>query len=67
MYRELQHFRKTLNCELKACLFPAVAGVDPNRLLETYLDQLPTFGHVATCCRSLLTCKKMLPVPVALG
>ena len=43
MYRELQPFREALSHELKASLFPAVAGVDPNRLLETYLDRLTMF------------------------
>jgi transposase len=46
MYRELQPFRQALSCELKASLFPAVAGVDPNKLLETYLDRLTMFTGV---------------------
>ncbi len=46
MYRELQPFRETLSRELKASLFPAVAGVDPNKLLETYLDRLTMFTGV---------------------
>jgi transposase len=46
MYRELQPFREALSCELKASLFPAVAGVDPNKLLETYLDRLTMFTGV---------------------
>jgi transposase len=43
MYRELQPFREALSRELKASLFPAVAGVDPNKLLETYLDRLTMY------------------------
>jgi transposase len=43
MYRELQPFREALSSELKASLFPAVAGVDPNKLLETYLDRLTMY------------------------
>jgi transposase len=43
MYRELQPFREALSRELKARLFPAVAGVDPNKLLETYLDRLTMY------------------------
>jgi transposase len=43
MYRELQPFREALRQELKACLFPVVAGVDPNKLLETYLDRLTMY------------------------
>jgi len=37
MYRELQPFREALSQQLKASLFPAMAGIDPNKLLETYL------------------------------
>jgi transposase len=43
MYRELQPFREALSQELKASLFPAVAGVDANKLLETYLDRLTMY------------------------
>ena len=43
MYRELQPFREALSQELKASLFPAVAGVDPNKLLQTYLDRLTMY------------------------
>jgi len=46
MYRELQPFREALSRELKASLFPAVAGLDPNKLLETYLDRLTMFTGV---------------------
>jgi len=46
MYRELQPFREALSRDLKASLFPAVAGVDPNKLLETYLDRLTMFTGV---------------------
>jgi transposase len=43
MYRELQPFREALSQELKASLYPAVAGVDPDKLLETYLDRLTMY------------------------
>jgi transposase len=46
MYRELQPFRKALSEELKADLFPAAAGVDPDKLLETYLDRLTMYTGV---------------------
>ena len=46
MYRELQPCREALSRELKASLFPAVAGVDPSKLLETYLDRLTMFTGV---------------------
>jgi transposase len=46
MYRELQPFREALSQELKASLFPAVAGVDPQKLLETYLDRLTMYTGV---------------------
>lgn len=39
MYRELQPLRAAVSQELKATLFPAVTGLDPNKLLETYLDR----------------------------
>jgi transposase len=46
MYRELQPFREALSQELKASLFPVVAGVDPNKLLRTYLNQLTMYTGV---------------------
>jgi transposase len=46
MYRELQPFREALSRELKASLFPAAAGVDPDKLLETYLDRLTMYTGV---------------------
>jgi transposase len=46
MYRELQPFRQALSQELKASLFPAVAGIDPDKLLETYLDRLTMYTGV---------------------
>ena len=46
MYRELQPFREALSRELKASLFPAVAGVDASKLLETYLDRLTMYTGV---------------------
>jgi transposase len=46
MYRELQPFREALSQELKASLFPVVAGIDPNKLLQTYLDRLTMYTGV---------------------
>jgi transposase len=46
MHRELQPFREALSHGLKASLFPAAAGIDPNKLLETYLDRLTMFTGV---------------------
>jgi transposase len=46
VYRELQPLREALSHELKASLSPAVAGVDPNKLLETYLDRLTMYVGV---------------------
>lgn len=46
MYRELQPFREALSQELKASLFPAVAGVHPDKLLQTYLDRLTMYTGV---------------------
>ena len=46
MYRELQPLREALSHELKASLFPAVAGIDPNKLLETYLDRLTMYTGI---------------------
>lgn len=43
MYRELHPFREALGQDLKAALFPAAAGVDPDKLLQTYLDQLTLY------------------------
>jgi len=43
MYRELQPLREALSHQLKARLSPAVAGVDPDKLLETYLDRLTMY------------------------
>jgi hypothetical protein len=43
MYRELQSFREALDQDLRAALFPAAAGVDPDKLLATYLDQLTLY------------------------
>ena len=53
MYRELQPLRQALSTELKASLFPAVAGVDPNKLLETYLDRLTMYIGVDVADQTL--------------
>jgi len=43
MYRELLPLRQALSQQLQADLFPASAGIDPNKLLETYLDRLTMY------------------------
>ncbi len=40
MYRELQPLRQALSAELKANLPPATPGIQPELLLQTYLDRL---------------------------
>jgi transposase len=55
MYRELLPFREVLSCELKTSLFPAAAGVDPNKLLETYLDRLTMFTGVDVADQTFTT------------
>jgi transposase len=55
MYRELQPFREALSRELKASLFPAVAEVDPKKLLETYLDRLTMYTGVDVADRTFTT------------
>jgi transposase len=55
MYRELQPFREALSRELKASLFPAVAGLDPNKLLETYLDRLTMYTGVDVADQTFTT------------
>ena len=42
MYRELDSFRQALRKELEGTL-PPLAGVEPDKLLETYLDQLTLY------------------------
>ena len=46
MYRELLPLRQALSQQLQADLFPASAGIDPNKLLETYLDRLTMYTGV---------------------
>jgi transposase len=55
MYRELQPFREALSRELKASLLPAVAGVDPNKLLETYLDRLTMYVGIDVADQTFTT------------
>ncbi len=43
MYRELQPLRRTLREELRSSLLPGLPGIQPDKLLETYLDQLTLF------------------------
>jgi transposase len=52
MYRELQPLRQALSQQLKADLFPAPAGIDPNKLLETYLDRLTMYIGVDVADRT---------------
>ena len=52
MYRELQPLRQALSQQLKADLFPATAGIDPNKLLQTYLDQLTMYVGVDVADRT---------------
>jgi transposase len=40
MYRELQSLRQALRVELKANFSPAEPGLDPEHLLQSYLDRL---------------------------
>jgi hypothetical protein len=39
MYRELQPLRQALSIELKANLPPAGPGLEPEHLLQAYLDR----------------------------
>jgi hypothetical protein len=50
----LQPMRAALSLARKASLFPAAAGVDPNKLLKTYLDRLTMFTCVAVNGRSAI-------------
>lgn len=43
MYRELQPLRQALSAELKANLPPAGPGIEPEHLLQTYLDRLTLY------------------------
>jgi len=43
MYRELEPLRQALSCELKASMPPAVLGVEPEQLLQTYLNRLTMY------------------------
>jgi transposase len=43
MYRELNSLRQALSSELKASMPPLVAGVEPEHLLQTYLDRLTMY------------------------
>jgi hypothetical protein len=43
MYRELQPLRQALSTELKAALPPAGPGIEPEDLLQTYLDRLTMY------------------------
>ena len=43
MYRELHPLRQALSAELKADLPPAGPGIEPQHLLQTYLDRLTMY------------------------
>jgi transposase len=43
MYRELQPLRQALSAELKAALPPPEPGIEPEHLLQTYLDRLTLY------------------------
>jgi transposase len=43
MYRELQPLRQALSAELKANLPPAGLGIEPEHLLQAYLDRLTLY------------------------
>jgi transposase len=43
MYRELQPLRQALSSELRANLSPAGPGIEPEHLLQTYLDRLTLY------------------------
>jgi hypothetical protein len=43
MYRELKPLRQALSSELKASMPPAGPGVEPELLLQTYLDRLTMY------------------------
>ena len=43
MYRELKPLRQALSTELKATMPPAVPGVEPEHLLQSYLDRLTMY------------------------
>jgi len=43
MYRELKPLRQALSAELKANLSPAGPGIDPEHLLQSYLDRLTMY------------------------
>jgi len=43
MYRELEPLRQALSAELKANLSPAEPGIDPEHLLQSYLDRLTMY------------------------
>jgi transposase len=43
MYRELQPLRQALSTELKVNLPPAGPGIEPEHLLQTYLDRLTLY------------------------
>jgi len=43
MYRALEPLRQALSAELKANLSPAGPGIDPEHLLQSYLDRLTVY------------------------
>ena len=55
MYRELRPLREALSKQLKADLFPAVAGVEPDKLLQAYLERLTMYIGVDVADQSFTT------------
>jgi hypothetical protein len=43
MYRELQPLREALSAELEGTLPPARPGIEPQHLLQSYLERLTMF------------------------
>ena len=56
MYRELQPIRQTLSEDLRSSLLPGLPGIQSDKLIDTYLDQLTLFvgADVADLTLSLL-------------
>ena len=60
MYRELQPLRQALSAELKAHLSPAGPGIDPEHLLQTYLDRLTMYVGCDVADQTFLTIPRLM-------